>query len=169
MMFTANSIKKLTPIKLKIKAGIVIPSVKKYFKKNTNTPIINTPVLTIGQETAESATASVVFLDFSALKIRPATRPDIAPLTKTVIIVPGTESAKKGFASPETKTAKPNTRPSHVPPRIPKIAAPITIGTNDNVIENVPVLMNILTYCKTKVIAVSTAYITKFLVDIAFF
>ena len=65
MMFTKSSIKKLTPIKLKIKAETVIPSVMKYFKKNTNTPSINTPVFTIGQEIAEiarNAGASVPFM-----------------------------------------------------------------------------------------------------------
>jgi hypothetical protein len=167
-MFTKSSIKKLTPIKLKINAGIVISSVKKYFKKNINTPSINTPVLTIGQEIAEIATASVLFLFFNTLKMIPATRPDIAPFTSTVIIVPGTDNAKNGPASPDTKTAIPNTNPNHVPPFHPKRADPITIGTSYNVIENVPVLMKILMYCKTNVTAVSTAYITKFLVDIAF-
>ena len=169
MIFTASSIKKLTPMKLKIKAGTVIPSVIKCFKKNTKTPRINTAVFTMGHDTAESATAKVVFFDFNALNIRPATRPDIAPFTSTVIIVPGMDNAKNGPASPDTKTANPKTSPSHAPAFQPKSAAPITMGTSERVIEKVPVLMNILMYCKTNVIAVSTAYITKFLVDIAFF
>ena len=142
-MFTASSIKKLTPIKLKIKAATVIPSVMKCFKKNANTPMINTPVFTMGQEIAESATAKVVFFDFNTLKITPATIPDIIPLTRTVMIVPGTERAKKGPASPETRTANPKTRPSHAPAFQPKSAAPITIGTSDKVMENVPVLIKI--------------------------
>lgn len=168
-MFTASSIKKLTPIKLKIKAATVISSVIKCFRKNTKTPRINTPVFTIGHDTAEIATAKVEFFDFNNLKITPATIPDIIPFTNTVITVPGTESAKNGPASPEAKTANPNTNPNQAPPRIPKNAAPITIGISESVMENVPVLIKILMYCKTKVIAVSTAYITKSLVDIAFF
>lgn len=169
MIFTASSIKKLTPIKLKISAGTVIPSVIKYFKKNTNTPNINTPVFTIGQDIAEIATAKVLSFFFNSLKITPATKPDNVPFASTVITVPGIDNARKGPASPDTKTATPKTKPSQVPPFIPKSAAPITIGTNESVIENVPVLIKILMYCKIKVIAVSAAYITKFLVDIACF
>ena len=168
-MHTPSSMKKLSPINPKITPSTVLPSVIKLFKKKAITPKMNTPVFAIGLKTDEIATANVVFLDFNALNTRPGRTPAITPFKRTVKIVPGTEIAKKGDASPDTRTAIPKTSPSHAPPFTPKIAAPITIVTKDRVIENVPVLMDMLRYCKMKVKAVKIPYITNDLVDVDVF
>ena len=68
--------------------------------KKMRQPIKNTPVFTIGHTHAAATTATNVLYFSRSLYVSPASNPQAVPFARTVIIVPGTLTAKNAAASP---------------------------------------------------------------------
>lgn len=87
--------------------------------KKIRQPKRNTPVFAIGAAIAAQIVAAVLFFFSTSLYTAPESRPAAAPFASTVMIVPGTFTAKNALASPDASTVTPKTSPSHAPAPIP--------------------------------------------------